>query len=83
MTEVRRFTTKPFIIAETAVETSASELGSISSLIGSVRDDGGVLGFVWFNYNKNEVDWTLGGRSQVRAAVASALSGMPLVSLSP
>jgi hypothetical protein len=83
ITEVKQFTTKPFIIAETAVQTSASDLASINSLIGSIKDNSDVLGFVWFNYNKLGVDWTLEGRPQVRAAVASALSGIPLVSLSP
>src|SRR5262249_11987177 len=83
ITEVKRFTTKPFIIAETAVETSASELTSIDSLIGAIKDKSDVLGFVWFNYNKLGTDWTLEGRPQARAAVASALSGVPLVSLSP
>ncbi len=81
MTEIGKFTTKPFLIAETAVETSADELGSISSLIGSVKDDSDVLGFVWFDYNKGGVDWSLEDRAAVRAAVAGALTGMPLVSL--
>jgi hypothetical protein len=80
MTEIRRFTTKPFFIAETAVETSSNELSSIRSLIGSVKDDGDVLGFVWFNYYKNGVDWTL-DRPKARAAAAVALTGMPLVRL--
>ena len=81
MTEVRKFTSKPFIIAETSVQTGTNEANSISSLIGSVKDNSDVLGFVWFNYDKNGVDWTLEGRPQARAAVASALTGVPLVSL--
>jgi len=80
MTEIRQFTTKPFIIAETAVETSSNQLNSVSSLIGSVKDKSDVLGFVWFDYYKNGVDWSL-DRPQVRAAAAGALSGMPLVRL--
>lgn len=81
MTEIRRFTSKPFFIAETAVETGSSELSSISSLIGSVKMNSDVLGFVWFNYDKNKVDWTLGDRPKARAAVASSLAGMSLASL--
>jgi mannan endo-1,4-beta-mannosidase len=81
MTEIRQFTSKPFFIAETAVETGANELNSISSLIGSVKDHSDVLGFVWFNYSKDGVDWTLGDRPKARAAVASALDGMPLMNL--
>jgi len=79
MTQIRRFTTKPFIIAETAVETSSSELNSVSSLIGSVKNNSDVLGFVWFDYYKNGVDWSL-DRPPVRAAAAGALTGMPLMS---
>jgi hypothetical protein len=83
ITEVKQFTSKPIIIAETAVQTSPSEQASINSLIGAVKDDSGVIGFIWFNYDKLGTDWTLEGRPQARAAVASALSGVPLVSLSP
>jgi hypothetical protein len=81
MTEIRQFTNKPFIIAETAVETGADELSSISSLVGSVKDDSDVLGFVWFDYNKDGVDWTLNDRPKARAAMASALANVPLVSI--
>jgi hypothetical protein len=45
-----------------------------------VKDSKDVLGFVWFDYYKNSVDWTL-DRPPVRAAAAVALTGMPLVNL--
>jgi hypothetical protein len=83
MTEVRRFTTKPVIIAETAVETGPDEVESIGNLIAGVKASDDVLGFVWFDYDKNGVDWTLGGRPIARAAVASGISGLHLASLSP
>lgn len=81
MSEIRKFTSKPFIIAETAIETGPAQAESTHNLISGVEGRGDVLGFIWFNYNKNGVDWTLAGRPSVRAAVASSLSGMRLVSL--
>jgi hypothetical protein len=82
MTEVRRFTSKPVIIAETAVETGPDEVSSIRSLIGGVKSNSKVLGFVWFDFSKDDVDWTLGDRPIARAAVASGVAGMHLASLS-
>jgi len=81
MTEIRRFTSKPFLIAETAVESGPDETASAHALVNGVQARSNVLGFIWFNYDKDGVDWTLGGRSDVRAAIAASLSGMSLVSL--
>jgi hypothetical protein len=81
ITEVRRFTSSPFIVAETSVETGPSEIQSVHNLIGGVEGRSDVLGFIWFNYDKSGIDWTLGGRSEIRAAVAGSLAGMPLVSM--
>jgi hypothetical protein len=81
MAEIRQFTDKPFIIAETAVETGPSETDSVHSLITGVEEHGDVLGLIWFNYDKNGVDWTLDGRPVLRAAVAGSLAGMKLASL--
>ena len=80
--EVEKFTSAPIIIAETGVQTSPDEVDSINSLIGTVRANGNVIGFVWFNYDKDGVDWTLGDRPTARAAVASGVAGLHLVSLS-
>jgi Glycosyl hydrolase family 26 len=80
--EVAKFTSAPIIIAETAVETGPDEVASIRDLLGGIQADSNVLGFVWFNYDKNGVDWTLGDRPIARAAVASGVAGMHLVSLS-
>ena len=81
MAERRQFTTKPFIIAETAVETGADDEISVQNLISGVQQRSDVLGFIWFNYDKNGVDWTVDGRPAVRAAIAGSVSGMKLVSL--
>jgi mannan endo-1,4-beta-mannosidase len=81
MSEVRGFTSKPFIIAETAIETGPAQVESTHNLISGVEGRSDVLGFIWFDYNKNGVDWTFSGRPSVRAAVAASVSGMRLVSL--
>ena len=81
MTEVRKFTSKPFIIAETSVETGPDQLESIHNLIGGVEASSDVLGFVWFNFNKAGVDWSVTDRPVVRAALASGIAGMHLASL--
>jgi mannan endo-1,4-beta-mannosidase len=81
MSEIREFTSKPFIIAETAVESGPDETESVDSLFNGVESDSDVLGLIWFDYNKNGVDWTFDDRADIRAAVASALSGMQLVSV--
>lgn len=79
MAELRRFTgTTPFIIAETSVETGPDELPEIQSLVNGVRARSDVLGLVWFNYVKDNVDWTLTDRTKARAAFANLIAGMPL-----
>ncbi|MEU9956600.1 glycosyl hydrolase [Streptomyces sp. NPDC050982] len=58
MTQIRGFTNKPFIIAETAAQAGERKPADIKSLFqGTVqRDD--VIGFVWFNFDK-ETDWRI------------------------
>ena len=79
--EIKQFTSKPILIAETAVETGPDEVTAIANLIDGVKANAGVIGFVWFDYDKDGVDWTLGGRPIARAAVASGIAGMHLLSL--
>jgi glycosyl hydrolase family 26 len=81
MAEIREFTTKPFIIAETAVENGDSETASVDSLMSGVEERSDVLGLVWFDYDKNGVDWTLETRPDIRAAVAGSLDDMKLVNV--
>ena len=81
MTEIRQFTTRPFIIAETAVETGPSDAASVQNLVSGVEQRSDVLGLIWFNYDKNGIDWTVDGRPAVRAAIAGSVAGMKLVSL--
>jgi hypothetical protein len=81
MQEIRGFTTKPFIIAETSVQTGPEAVTAAQNLVSGVRERTDVLGFVWFNYYKAGVDWRLESRPAVRAAVAAGLAGLPLVNV--
>ncbi|MBV9382709.1 MAG: beta-mannanase [Streptosporangiaceae bacterium] len=81
MTEIRRFTSDPFIIAETAVETGPNAIACVNSLVNGVERHASVVGLVWFDFNKDGVDWTVEDRPDVRAPLASALAGLPLVSI--
>jgi mannan endo-1,4-beta-mannosidase len=81
MQEIRGFTDKPFIIAETSVQTGPGAVGAAQSLVSGVRQQSDVLGFVWFDYDKAGVDWRLGTRPAVRAAIAAELAGLRLVNI--
>jgi mannan endo-1,4-beta-mannosidase len=79
MQEIRTFTSKPFLIAETSVQTGPDAVTAAQNLVSGVRQRPDVLGFVWFDYDKAGVDWRLGTRPDVRAAIATGLAGVPLV----
>jgi hypothetical protein len=62
MEQVREFSDKPFLIAETGVSPSWDKPTEIKDLFQGVEDHKDVLGFVWFNYDKsgaNEADWMI------------------------
>jgi mannan endo-1,4-beta-mannosidase len=79
MQEIRRFTAKPFIIAETSVETGPNAVVAAQNLVSGVRQRSDVLGFVWFDFDKAGVDWRLGTRPPVRSAIAAGLAGIRLI----
>ena len=74
--EVRSFTSKPFIIAETSIETGPSEVLCARQLIlRTVMAHPRMLGLIWFDYDKNNVDWRVESRPIVESAVRTDLSG--------
>jgi mannan endo-1,4-beta-mannosidase len=79
MREIRQFTSEPFIIAETAVQTAADEVSSVNSLVRGVIRHRDVLGFIWFNYDKAGVDWRVQSRPVLQAALARDIAGLRLV----
>jgi mannan endo-1,4-beta-mannosidase len=81
MREIRKFTARPFIIAETAVETGPDEGPSTLSLVKGATHTPGVLGFIWFDFDKNGVDWRIESRPQVRADLATAIARLTLANV--
>jgi mannan endo-1,4-beta-mannosidase len=77
--QIRQFTAKPIIIAETSVETGPSEVQAVHSLVFGIRHHPNVLGFIWFDYDKDGVDWQIESRPAVRAAVSSAIASLQLI----
>jgi hypothetical protein len=54
---IRALTLAPIMISETSATPAAGKAAKIANLFAGVRAYG-LLGFVWFNVNKNE-DWTI------------------------
>jgi mannan endo-1,4-beta-mannosidase len=79
MSEIRRFTAKPFIIAETAVETGPAETASVRSLFSGIAHRSRVLGLVWFDYDKAGVNWRVESRPVVQAAISKDLARLRLM----
>jgi mannan endo-1,4-beta-mannosidase len=81
MQEIRGFTAKPFIIAETSVQTGTDAVAAAQSLVDGVRQHPDVLGFVWFDYDKGGVDWRLESRPPLRAALAAGIARLRLINV--
>jgi mannan endo-1,4-beta-mannosidase len=79
MREIRQFTSEPFLIAETSVQTGPAEVSSMNSLVRGITRHPAVLGFIWFNYDKAGVDWRLQSRPVLRAAFDHDVAGLQLV----
>jgi mannan endo-1,4-beta-mannosidase len=77
--EIRQFTGKPFIVVETAVQTGPDDIASTRNLVTGVMSRPDVLGLVWFEFNKDGVNWSLAGRPAVRNALVSAMAGFNVV----
>jgi hypothetical protein len=64
---IRKFTSKPILIAETAIGRGPAQVTQINSLFAGIRSSHGVVGFIWFNTNRRRV-WRLNGRPAAIAA---------------
>ncbi|MFG2557762.1 glycoside hydrolase family 26 protein [Streptomyces sp. NPDC048496] len=56
--KIRSFSKKPILILETAAEPGQRRREDIHQLYTGVKDDDGIIGFVWFDYRKRG-DWRL------------------------
>jgi hypothetical protein len=79
MSEIRRFTAKPFIIAETAVQTGPADTVALHSLVRSVAHRSSVLGFIWFDYDKAGVDWRVESRPVIQVAISKDIARLRLM----
>jgi mannan endo-1,4-beta-mannosidase len=79
MAEIKRFTAKPIIIAETSVETGPADIQAARSLVAGVKRHPGVLGFIWFDFDKDGVNWQIESRPALRAAMAADIAGIQLI----
>ncbi|SEO58325.1 glycoside hydrolase family 26 protein [Actinacidiphila rubida] len=74
MDEVRGFTKKPFIIAETASEGRTRKPADIDDLFQGTAKRSDVVGFIWFDYNK-ETDWRVDSSSAAAAEFRRQAAG--------
>lgn len=72
LNQVRTFTQKPWIIAETGSEPGARKPSDIYNLAANVMKRPDCLGFIWFNLNK-EVDWRIESDPQSQNAFKQAV----------
>ncbi|MBO0770002.1 MAG: beta-mannanase [Actinobacteria bacterium] len=79
--EIHSFTSKPLLIAETSVETGPNEVPCLGQLVSSVTQHSDLLGFVWFDYAKDGIDWRVESRPILRSALAKDLAGVPLINV--
>jgi hypothetical protein len=82
--EISQFTQKPIIIAETGVEPGSNEVASVDELFSTVLDHSNIIGFVWYDYDRNG-DWRLENRPDVQSEftteAANSVIGFNPVSL--
>jgi hypothetical protein len=71
--EIRRFSSKPFLVAETGIQAGERKPQEVADLFQGVaaRDD--MLGLVWFNLKK-EADWRINSGPASLAAFRKAAS---------
>lgn len=74
LTEIRRITGKPELLAETAVDEDGRKAAEITDLLARVRADPALIGLVWFDLVK-EHDWRVDSSPRALAAFQAGLDG--------
>ena len=65
---VKKFSSKPVLISETACFTKLkSQVKCIEDLFSSITKDKSIVGFVWFNSNAKKSAWRLNGSKSITA----------------
>ncbi len=78
MDEIRGFTQKPFLIPETGAEPGGRKVSDINDLFRGVASREDVVGFVWFNIDKEKnwrIDSSSGAEQAFRKNAADAAYG--------
>ncbi|MCV7434569.1 glycoside hydrolase family 26 protein [Mycolicibacterium bacteremicum] len=66
---------RPVVVAEVGcAEAGGSKARWITDLVGFLRDDAEVEGFIWFDHDK-ETDWRIASTAESATALAGALGG--------
>lgn len=73
LNEIRKFTRKPFFIAETSVEAGSASAQSLSDLFQAVEQHTDILGFVWYDFDKGG-DWRIENRPALLSQFKDSLS---------
>jgi mannan endo-1,4-beta-mannosidase len=74
ITDIRKFTSKPILIAETAVAPGPAQAQQIVSLFTAVKSRPDLLGLVWFDIDAKS-KWQIEGNPAASAALRAALPG--------
>jgi beta-mannanase len=86
ITVVRKFTKKPLIITETAVESGPHQLQWIADFFHWLSEHPDVVGFVWFNFSKEQggnSDWRFTTHPLIAKAVSKGLASVQLAAPPP
>jgi beta-mannanase len=81
LTALRKFSKKPVIITETGVEPGAGKVSWITDFFTWLASNKDVIGFVWFEYSKQEggtADWRFSATTQSVKAFSEGLAGVTL-----
>lgn len=65
--DVRKFTAKPFLIAETSVLPGPGQVADVNELFHAVQTHPDIIGLVWYDYDR-QGDWRVETRPAVLAA---------------
>jgi beta-mannanase len=80
VTDIRKITTKPLLIGETAVEMKNPDAAQqISDLFKGVRRTPKMLGFIWFDLNstRSSIDWNIDKNQAATQAIRQEIHQSP------